>query len=968
MRLKAAFIIIVVAFVITVVNISSSLILIRNTLDITMSEDISLARDIVNDFISTRMDLYKSNARTAAEQLAKDDSYEDMEKDMQKLLAEYADFMAFTVFDRQGIVAEYGDSPTSINFLDQSKYIESAFNGRTVISTTKYNEATDKLVMYICTPMGQDRILSVTISGMIFSEILGSYILRDTRMIFMLDEYGTVIAHFLPDLVSSRTNLATDQGLFRPSIEFFNDMLANDKGQGNYIIDDIDYHCAYAKVSSSQTGWYICLSVPAHENLADKLEKRLLVLAVIFFAAGAAIAVVCSGQIAKPYNKIAEQNRRLEELMSETRRLQTELEAALKKAQDADRAKSSFLANMSHEMRTPLNAVIGLSELIINSREPSQQAVSQQAVRDSVEERINMIHSSGMTLLGIVNDILDISKIESGKFELHPVKYDTASLINDTVSQNIVLIGEKPIQFLLVMDENLPRQLFGDDLRIKQIFNNLLSNAFKYTNSGTVKWKLSFRRDGENIWLVSEVKDTGMGIKSEDLQKLFKDYSQIGSNRSMESTGLGLSITKSLVGMMNGIITAESEYGKGMTFTVMLCQHFVSDVPIGRETADNLIRSCFSDTKPVQIRERMDLSYASVLVVDDMLTNLDVAKGMLTPYGLHVDCASCGRQAIEMIRSEIRRYNAVFMDHMMPDMDGVETLRIIRGEIGTDYARNVPVIALTANAIAGNEKMFLDSGFQAFISKPINVKWLDSILRRWVGGGESETEKKFQPDKITIPLLLFDGISIEGINIDSIIESFAGNEEIYIKVLHSYAANTRPLMNDLKKYLDCGDLAEYAVAIHGIKGSSFGIGAMRAGKKAEQLERMVKESTADSKSFEPQIRRFMAEKTDYLFSKNESFINLMEILLNSIESALAAVGAKCRKPLAATPDPALLMELREACVEYDIGKVDKVMEKLDSYKYEKGGALITWLHEQVDDMSFSEITGGNWPDFGAKSA
>jgi len=976
MRLKAAFIIIVVAFVITVVNIGSSLILIHNTLNITMSEDISLARDIVNDFISTRIDLYKSNARTVAEHFITNDSNEDMETDMQELLAEYEDFMAFTVFNRQGIVAQYGDSPTSINLLDQSKYIESAFNGRTVISTTKYNEATNKLVMYICTPMGQDRILSVTISGMIFSEMLGSYILRDTRKIFMLDEYGTVIAHFSPDIVSSRTNVTTDQASISTSINFFNDILTNNKGQGNYIINDVDYQCAYAKILSSQTDWYICLSVPAHENLADKLEKRLLVLAVIFFAAGAAIAVVCSGQIARPYNKVAEQNRRLEELMSETRRLQTELEDALKEAMDADRAKSDFLANMSHEMRTPLNAVVGLSELILNERALSKLVQPRQIVWDEVEDKIGRIYSSGMTLLGIVNDILDISKIESGKFELHPVNYDTASLINDIVSQNIVRIGNKPIQFILFVDEKLPRQLFGDDLRIKQVFNNLLSNAFKYTNSGTVKWKLSFRRDNENIWLISEVKDTGMGIKREDLQKLFKDYSQVGSNRKTESTGLGLSITKSLVGMMNGTITAESEYGKGMTFSLQLRQDFVSDVPIGLETAGNLMSSCFTDDRIAQTAlERMDLSHARVLVVDDIQTNLDVAKGMLAPYGLQVDCASCGRQAIEMVCFENPCYDAIFMDHMMPGIDGIETVRIIREEIDTDYARSVPVIALTANAITGNEKMFLEHGFQAFISKPINMKRLDSILRRWVGNvheeiesREDENDMKRRPKKQMTALSYFNGIFIDGINIDSTLESFTGNEEIYIKVLQSYAQNTRPLITDLKKYLECGNLTDYTVTVHGIKGSSYSIGAMRAGKDAQRLELLVKDFLASLESLEPHVRRHMIEKIDYLLSENEAFTKLMDILLASIESALIMISNKCGKPVAVTPDPVLLRELREACVEYDIGKVDKVMEKLDSFKYEKGGALITWLHEQVDDMSFSEISGGNWPDFGAKSA
>jgi anti-sigma regulatory factor (Ser/Thr protein kinase) len=275
-----------------------------------------------------------------------------------------------------------------------------------------------------------------------------------------------------------------------------------------------------------------------------------------------------------------------------------------------------------------------------------------------------------MTLLGIVNDILDISKVESGKFMLHPAEYDTPSLINDIISLNVVRIGEKPIEFKLTVDEGLPRYLFGDDLRVKQVFNNLLSNAFKYTDSGTVEWTVSFERDGSDVWLVSDVTDTGIGIKPEDIPLLFQDYMQVDTqtNRQAEGTGLGLSITKRLALMMDGDISVESEYGKGSTFSVRLRQQFTSNEPIGKGIAGNLMGDRFTSEKRPRSASlmRIDLSYAHVLVVDDLQTNLDVAKGMLLPYGMHVDSAKSGAQAISMIRSETPRYDAVFMDHMMP--------------------------------------------------------------------------------------------------------------------------------------------------------------------------------------------------------------------------------------------------------------------------------------------------------------
>ncbi len=387
-----------------------------------------------------------------------------------------------------------------------------------------------------------------------------------------------------------------------------------------------------------------------------------------------------------------------------------QLETALAEAEKANSAKSSFLAHMSHEMRTPLSAVVGLSELALDNN-----------LSEEIEGQLEKIHTSGMTLLSIVNDILDISKIESGKFELFSTQYDTPSLLNDIITLNAVRIGEKPIIFKLYVDENLPGSLYGDDLRIKQIFNNILSNAFKYTNEGTVEWRVDFEMDSSNIWIVSSIRDTGIGIKPENVQKLFSEYGQIDkrTHRKIEGTGLGLAITKRLVEMMDGTITVNSIYGQGTTVNIRIRQIYVSGTPpIGKTVADNIMSSRYTISKRKKNTKlvRVDLSYASVLVVDDIITNLDVVKGMMKPYGLKVDCAISGYQAIEMIRMENPCYSAVFMDLMMPGMDGIEAKRIIREDIGTDYAKNIPIIALTANAIVGNEEMFLSQGFQDFIS------------------------------------------------------------------------------------------------------------------------------------------------------------------------------------------------------------------------------------------------------------
>jgi signal transduction histidine kinase len=296
----------------------------------------------------------------------------------------------------------------------------------------------------------------------------------------------------------------------------------------------------------------------------------------------------------------------------------------MQKLQFANQAKSDFLAKMSHEMRTPLNAIIGLSAL----------ALEDETVNEETRLNIEKVGNAGDILLSTVNDILDLSKIEAGKLELAPVKYDMPSLLNDTVTQSVMHIGEKPIEFILDIDETLPALLCGDDRRIKQLFNNLLSNAFKYTKEGTVELGVRCERDGEDaetVWMTAWVKDTGVGIKPEKIASLFDEFMQADTqiNRHVVGTGLGLSITKKMAELMGGGITVESDYGKGSTFTVTLRQGFVTDAHIGSDVVDNLKRFKYSEHKRRRdaMYARTKLPYARVLVVDDNVTNLDVARG-----------------------------------------------------------------------------------------------------------------------------------------------------------------------------------------------------------------------------------------------------------------------------------------------------------------------------------------------------
>ncbi|MDR1248926.1 MAG: response regulator [Treponema sp.] len=605
-------------------------------------------------------------------------------------------------------------------------------------------------------------------------------------------------------------------------------------------------------------------------------------------------------------------------------------------AEEASRAKSSFLATISHEIRTPLNAIIGLSEIQLQKELP-----------DDTREDLEKVHNSGSALLGIINNILDISKIEAGNFELIPVEYDIPSLINDTVQLNIVRIASKPISLKLNIDDTLPRRLFGDELRIKQILNNLLSNAFKYTQEGTVTFQARWQWQDGDALLIFTINDTGQGIKKDDLGRLFSDYIQLDTraNRNIEGTGLGLSIAKKLTEMMDGSISVESEYGKGSAFTVQIRQKIVDPCSIGLEVAGNLQTFRFTERRRSRSKDlaRAHMPYAKVLVVDDVNTNLDVARGLLLPYGLAIDCVQSGKEAIEKIREQKTLYDAIFMDHMMPEMDGIEATRIIRNEIGTEYAKSVPIIALTANVLAGNEDIFMSAGFNAFIAKPIDIMRLDVVLRQWVQDkqregaiGKPEQEQAEKPSGTPGDRVLADA-KIEGIDLKEGIKRFE-EETIYLGILRSYAVHTPALLEKLRSPSP-ETLPAYAITVHGIKGASYGICAGAIGAWAEALERAAK-----------------AGDYEKIRGENAAFIALVERTLAGLEALLGnALEDRPVKQKATVPDEALLKELLDASKRFKPARMEEIIVTLEAYEYESGEELVAWLREQSDNLEYDAI-------------
>lgn len=412
----------------------------------------------------------------------------------------------------------------------------------------------------------------------------------------------------------------------------------------------------------------------------------------------------------------------------------------------ANKAKSNFLANMSHEIRTPMNAIIGMDEMIL--REAKNAKITKYAMD---------IRSASKTLLSIINDILDLSKIESGKMEIVPVEYESVSVFNDIVNMTMKKAEDKGLTFTLNVDPNVPRVLYGDEIRVRQIMLNIIGNAIKYTREGGVIIKVTFDHNTSRLAVV--VRDTGIGIRPEDMEKLYQSFQRLEEtkNRNIEGTGLGLNITKQLVEMMDGFIEVESEYGKGTTFKAQFVQQPVSDEPIG-DYSESLERArlMMEEYKPMLVAPE-----AKVLLVDDNEMNLEVLSGLLSDTRIQITCAQSGKECIDCLRNN--RFDVVLLDQMMPGMSGTETLNVLKEE---KLCKNTPVIALTADAIVGAKDSYMKEGFTDYLSKPVMYEDLENMLKKYIDVRLQYTKEQLEAEeaKIVKPLVLVINSSTQKLN------------------------------------------------------------------------------------------------------------------------------------------------------------------------------------------------------------
>lgn len=490
------------------------------------------------------------------------------------------------------------------------------------------------------------------------------------------------------------------------------------------------------------------------------------------------------------------------------RRLKEAL-AAKEAAERANRSKSDFLANMSHDIRTPMHAILGMSEIVLRESRD-----------EGARECVGHIKSAAQTALKIINDILDLSKIESGKMELIDTPFFLSSLLSDVDALIRAKLGDKPIDFKWYIDKETPREVIGDELRIKQIMINLLSNAVKFTQKGTIRYKLSCLAKADQVTLFHEISDTGVGIRREDYARIFSLFSRADAkkNRDVEGAGLGLAITKKLLDLMGGTISVESAYGQGSVFRFAFTLAIKDKTPIDAFSQNN--NAALDIFKPT-----FAAPDAKVLIVDDSKSNLLVAKGLLKPYQMQLTFVESGAMAIELLK--MNAYDLIFMDHMMPEMDGIETTKIIRSLDG-EYYQSVPIIALTANAINGVKRMFLDAGFSDFLAKPIDLACLDNLLGAWlknIGKRKIEEAKGAmeEQENRTAPPPLHE----------------YGDEAAREEILKVYASEAKQRLDALAS-LAKEDLDLFAAHAHAIKSASACIGAADIARQARDLEAMGK--------------------------------------------------------------------------------------------------------------------------------
>ena len=592
-----------------------------------------------------------------------------------------------------------------------------------------------------------------------------------------------------------------------------------------------------------------------------------------------------------------------------------ELEQMADEANSANRAKSAFLSNMSHEIRTPINAIIGMDEMVLRTTNESE---TYSYAMD--------ISTASKSLLGLVNDILDFSKIEAGKMEIIPVEYKLSSLLHDLLNLIQKRAIDKGLKFIIKIDPELPNALFGDEIRIKQVLTNILTNAVKYTEKGSVTLQVqSVDKSEHSIKLKFSVADTGIGIKQEDISKLFTSFERIEEkrNRHIEGTGLGMNITKDLLAMMKSKLEVESVYGSGSNFSFDLDQKVTDWAAIG-----NLQNASSTLSERKRYQPTFSAPAAKILVVDDTPMNLTVIKALLKQTKIQIDTANSGKECLKKIADNF--YDIIFLDHRMPDMDGVETLSHIR-----EIRQNIPVIAMTANNVIGARDEYLAMGFSEYLLKPIVPELLENLIKNFlppeklqktVEATSSTTENSTIIEKLR---------EIDNLNVSDAINN-AGSESLYIEVLTEFAKNIPDNSAEIERYFQNNDIKNFTIKVHALKSSARIVGAKSLSDLAAHLEQM-----GDSGNL-AEIQKC----TPALLEQYRLFIKPLAFLTEK------SISTESKTPITNAQLKEAFETIKEMLMVFDYDNASDVLNSLDDYQINKKLAeSIKELSSQVSKLN-----------------
>ncbi|MDR1020478.1 MAG: response regulator [Synergistaceae bacterium] len=828
-------------------------------------------------------------------------------------------------------------------------------------------------------------VIAIDIDISLITQSIESLNIKDGSYGWLLDSNLTVLASTSAGAVGKRINV---------NDELKNELMRDDSEERVFTSASLisgDSRAAVFNCKRVRDGWYLVITTPT-----GSYYKEARSMTAILSALGITFMLILSYLL-------------IQLSMEKTR------------SEEENKSKSSFLAKMSHEIRTPMNSILGMSELIMRKN-----------LLPETEEYIGIINHSAKTLLSIINDILDFSKIESGRLEIENRKYHFSSMINDLINVIRLRLEDRQTDFFVSTDPNIPEELIGDDVRVRQVVSNLLTNAVKYTEKGFISLDVRIGKiEGQSIELVFEVRDSGVGIKSENIDKLFMEFYRFGKNPSIEGTGLGLVIARAYCALMGGSVSVESEYGHGSTFTASVIQSFEDGTKsafverpeeikilifepkqaqmksmvtamdslgvrpscaatmaefmgklagegydyvfvsskyamncmdaLGRDKISTqfvvMIEigdiSAFKDVNSIMLpaysisvanvindvrREGADATSAGkqfsapaarVLVVDDLPMNLKVAKEVISHFGLTVDTCLSGKEAIDLAQNNI--YDIVFMDHMMPEMDGLEATAAIRAMGKKDeYYLTLPIVALTANAISGQKEMFMENGMDDFISKPIEMNKLVGIMKKWLPK-EKQVETDINSDSASDQSGSF---SIEGIDIPAGLRNTGGSLPVYKDILLDFCRDANDVIVQLKKAEQKEDMENCTILAHSLKGTSRSVGATDLAEFAALMEENARSGN-----------------TSVLHSRINALWENVRLLIDNIYAGLAMHSllsegeAEDETPKIHVSD---LERIKESLVKMDIETVNDILVRLSTMPLDsRTKSLISEIEQDV---------------------